>query len=109
MPRPSAVSLLRCCGYGTGVYSVKISAYRKSVARFTFEGLPTAYRFSLMIPQSDTERVLDEFLNSLGLRVEGTIELTRFTAYNDKVVSTPGESSPETRAEDESTIHYARG
>src|SRR5260370_22474120 len=41
-----------------------------------------------MITQSDTERVIDELLNSLGSKVEGTVELTRFTAYNDKVVST---------------------
>jgi 2-polyprenyl-6-methoxyphenol hydroxylase-like FAD-dependent oxidoreductase len=41
-----------------------------------------------MIPQSDTERVLDEFLNSLGVKVERTVELTEFTTSDDKVVST---------------------
>lgn len=41
-----------------------------------------------MIPQSDTERVLDKFLNSLGVKVERTVELTQFTASDDKVVST---------------------
>jgi 2-polyprenyl-6-methoxyphenol hydroxylase-like FAD-dependent oxidoreductase len=41
-----------------------------------------------MIPQSDTERVLDEFLNSLGVKVERTVELTQFTASDDTVVST---------------------
>jgi 2-polyprenyl-6-methoxyphenol hydroxylase-like FAD-dependent oxidoreductase len=73
---------------GYKVNLVNISADRKSIARFTLEGLPTAYPYGLMIPQSDTERVLDEFLNSLGVKVERTIELTRFTASNDKVVST---------------------
>jgi 2-polyprenyl-6-methoxyphenol hydroxylase-like FAD-dependent oxidoreductase len=73
---------------GYKVNSVNISADGKSIARFTLEGLPTAYPYGLMIPQSDTERVLDEFLNSLGVKVERTLELTRFTASDDKVVST---------------------
>src|SRR5260370_10179071 len=41
-----------------------------------------------MIPQADTERVLDEFMNRLGVKIERTVELTRFIASNDKVVST---------------------
>jgi 2-polyprenyl-6-methoxyphenol hydroxylase-like FAD-dependent oxidoreductase len=57
-------------------------------AHFTLEGLQTAYPYGLMIPQSDTERILDGFMNGLGVKVERTIELTRFTASNDKVVST---------------------
>jgi 2-polyprenyl-6-methoxyphenol hydroxylase-like FAD-dependent oxidoreductase len=73
---------------GTGVYSVNISADGKSIAHFTLEGLPTAYPYGLMIPQSDTERVLDQFLNSLRVKVERTVELTQFTAFDDKVVST---------------------
>ena len=32
--------------------------------------------------------LLDEFLNGLGLKIERPIELTRFTASDDKVVST---------------------
>jgi 2-polyprenyl-6-methoxyphenol hydroxylase-like FAD-dependent oxidoreductase len=72
---------------GYKVNSINISADGKSIARFTLDGLPTAYPYGLMIPQSDTERILDEFLNSLGLKVERTIELTRFTPSDDKVVS----------------------
>jgi 2-polyprenyl-6-methoxyphenol hydroxylase-like FAD-dependent oxidoreductase len=73
---------------GYKVSSLNISANGKSIAHVSLEGLPTPYPYGLMIPQSDTERVLDEFLNSLGLKVERTVELTRFTASNDKVVST---------------------
>ena len=73
---------------GYKVNSVNISADGKSIARFTLEGLPTAYPYGLMIPQSDTERLLDEFLNSLGVKVERMVELTQFTASDDKVVST---------------------
>jgi 2-polyprenyl-6-methoxyphenol hydroxylase-like FAD-dependent oxidoreductase len=70
---------------GYKVSSLNISANGKSIARVSLEGLPTLYGYGLMIPQSDTERVLDEFLNGLGLKIERTIELTRFTASDDKV------------------------
>jgi 2-polyprenyl-6-methoxyphenol hydroxylase-like FAD-dependent oxidoreductase len=73
---------------GYKVSSLNISANGKSIAHVSLEGLPTPFNYGLMIPQSDTERVLDEFLNSLGVKVERTIELTRFTASDDKVVST---------------------
>src|SRR6266852_5381753 len=73
---------------GYKVNSLNISADGKSIARVTLEGLATAYPYGLMIPQSDTERVLDEFLNSIGVKVERTVELTQFTASDDKVVST---------------------
>jgi 2-polyprenyl-6-methoxyphenol hydroxylase-like FAD-dependent oxidoreductase len=73
---------------GYKAYSINISAKGKSIAHFTLEGLATAYPYGLMISQSDTERILDEFLNSLGIKVERTVELTRFTASDDKVVST---------------------
>jgi 2-polyprenyl-6-methoxyphenol hydroxylase-like FAD-dependent oxidoreductase len=73
---------------GYKVDSVNISAEGKSIARFSLAGLPTPYPYSLMIPQADTERVLDEFMNSLGVKIERTVELIQFTASNDKVVST---------------------
>ncbi len=73
---------------GYKVSSLNISAAGKSIAHFTFEGLSTPYPYGLMIPQSDTERVLDEFLNSPGVKVERSVELTQFTASDDKVVST---------------------
>jgi 2-polyprenyl-6-methoxyphenol hydroxylase-like FAD-dependent oxidoreductase len=73
---------------GYKVSSLNISVNGKSIAHVSLEGLPTPYSYGLMIPQSDTERVLDEFLNSLGVKVERTVELTRFTASDDSVVST---------------------
>jgi len=73
---------------GYKVSSINILANGKSIAHFTLDGLPTPYSYCLMVPQSDTERVLDEFLNSLGIKVERTVELTKFTASDDKVAST---------------------
>jgi 2-polyprenyl-6-methoxyphenol hydroxylase-like FAD-dependent oxidoreductase len=54
---------------GYKVSSVNISADKKPIAHFTLEGVETAYPYALMIPQSDTERILDEFLNTLGVKV----------------------------------------
>jgi hypothetical protein len=82
------IAAITCLSWLAHRFGCCMSADRKSIARFTLEGLRTAYPYGLMIPQSHTERVLDEFLNSLGVKVERTIELTRFTASNDKVVST---------------------
>src|SRR5271156_672767 len=73
---------------GYKVNSVNISGDGKSIAHLNLAGLPTAYPYGLMLPQSDTERVLDAFLNSLGVKVERTVELTRFTASDEKVEST---------------------
>jgi 2-polyprenyl-6-methoxyphenol hydroxylase-like FAD-dependent oxidoreductase len=42
----------------------------------------------LMLPQSETERLLDEHLNSIGVQVERSVELIRFAASADQVVST---------------------
>jgi 2-polyprenyl-6-methoxyphenol hydroxylase-like FAD-dependent oxidoreductase len=73
---------------GYKVTSVNISANKKPIAHFTLDGVDTAYPFALLIPQSDTERVLDEFLNTLGVKVERAVELTSFTASSASVVST---------------------
>jgi 2-polyprenyl-6-methoxyphenol hydroxylase-like FAD-dependent oxidoreductase len=90
-----SLELLARAGCSTGlvdagykVSSLNVSANGKSIAQVALDGLPTPYPYGLMIPQSDTERVLDDFLKNLGLKIERTVELTRFTAYNDKVVST---------------------
>jgi 2-polyprenyl-6-methoxyphenol hydroxylase-like FAD-dependent oxidoreductase len=73
---------------GYKVSSVNISADKKPIADFSLEGVETTYPYALMIPQSDTERVLDEFLNTLGVRVERAVELTQFAASPTSVVST---------------------
>jgi 2-polyprenyl-6-methoxyphenol hydroxylase-like FAD-dependent oxidoreductase len=71
---------------GYKVDSVNISADKKLVAHLSLEGLETKYPYGLMLPQSDTERVLEEFLNGLGVKVEREVELTSFTASSAKVV-----------------------
>src|SRR5580704_13013037 len=65
----------------TGLKSTaaNISAGTEPIARITFENDDTPSPFALMIAQSETERLLEEFLDKLGVRVERTVELTTFT------------------------------
>ena len=73
---------------GYKVDSVNISADKQSIAHLNLEGMdPDAYPYGLMIPQSETERVLDQFLNRFGVKVERQVELIRFTDSGDKIVS----------------------
>lgn len=73
---------------GYQVTSVNIVANGKRVAHFTLDQISTPYPYGLMLPQSETERVLDEFLNSLGVKVERPVEMTHFVTSPDKVAST---------------------
>ncbi len=73
---------------GYKISSLNISAGKKPIAHLTLDGLASKYPFALMIPQSETERVLDEFLNTLGVKVERSVELANFTESAGKVVST---------------------
>jgi 2-polyprenyl-6-methoxyphenol hydroxylase-like FAD-dependent oxidoreductase len=73
---------------GYKVTSVNIVADKEQIAHLSLEGTETAYPFALMLPQSETERVLDEFLNSLGIQVERSMELTQFADSAEKVVCT---------------------
>src|SRR5271155_63252 len=74
----------------TGMKSsaANILAGHEQIARLTFDSAATPYPFALMIPQSETERLLEEFLNSLGVQVERTVELTGFTISAPHLTST---------------------
>jgi 2-polyprenyl-6-methoxyphenol hydroxylase-like FAD-dependent oxidoreductase len=48
------------------------------VGRVSMDSVETPYPYALMLPQSDTERLLDERLQSLGVSVERQVELIDF-------------------------------
>jgi len=48
----------------------------KLMGRVTMDAIPSPYPFGLMLPQSDTERLLEERLEAFGVRVERQVELT---------------------------------
>ena len=68
--------------------AANIFSGRERIARVRFADLPSRFRFLLLIPQSETERLLDEHLASLGMRVERSTELTGIAPSADGVACT---------------------
>ena len=60
----------------------------KPLANVSFEGIESKYPFVIMLAQSDTERILNQHLNSLGIEVEREIELSGITQHQYSVTAT---------------------
>lgn len=73
---------------GHKVDGANILAGTKLIAHASIATVESPYRYALMLPQSDTERLLDEHLNSLGVRVEREVELATFVESEGHVVAT---------------------
>jgi 2-polyprenyl-6-methoxyphenol hydroxylase-like FAD-dependent oxidoreductase len=61
---------------GFKVHAARILAGEKQIGRVTLDAVDTHYPFALMLPQSETERLLEERLNAMGVRVEREVEAT---------------------------------
>ena len=70
---------------GTGA---QISTGKEIIARMSLDSIDSRYPFALMIPQSETERVLEEQLAARGIAVDRQVELTSFAEKGDKVEAT---------------------
>jgi 2-polyprenyl-6-methoxyphenol hydroxylase-like FAD-dependent oxidoreductase len=68
--------------------AVNVVAGDKLIGHVSMATVDTPYPFGLMIPQADTERLLDAYLGELGVTVERGIEVTDFTQRPDGVVAT---------------------
>ncbi len=75
-------------GAGQRMTAGNVFSDRKQIAHLDFSGVDSPYAYGLMLPQSETERVLEEHLNGLGVKVEREVELTAFTAAVDGVTAT---------------------
>ncbi|HTQ97678.1 MAG TPA: FAD-dependent monooxygenase, partial [Candidatus Acidoferrum sp.] len=75
---------------GLKVPRAAVVGNQKPIGHVELSGLPTPYPFALMIPQSDTERLLEEYLATFGVIVERSTELKNFhpSAIGDSVTST---------------------
>ena len=60
-------------------------AGKERLARLDFESVASPFRFALALPQSETERLLEERLRALGLSVDRQTELLDFTQGEDIV------------------------
>ena len=57
------------------------------IAQPTFDKIASVYNFALMIPQSETERLLTAHLGSFGVAIERQVELLGFEATGDSVAA----------------------
>ena len=65
--------------------AVNFIAGDKVIGRINMEGVQSPYPFGLMLPQSETERLLEERLRGLGVAVERRVELIAFKSNADGV------------------------
>jgi 2-polyprenyl-6-methoxyphenol hydroxylase-like FAD-dependent oxidoreductase len=70
---------------GFKALAVNFIAGDKAIGRVSMGGVQTPYPFGLMLPQSETERLLEERLRDLGVAVERRVELTTFKSNTDGV------------------------
>lgn len=70
------------------------------LADIRFDGLDHRYNFLVSLPQSETERILEEDLQALGVDVERRTTLTAFSPGDDGV-----DVTLQTEGSDETTLH----
>jgi 2-polyprenyl-6-methoxyphenol hydroxylase-like FAD-dependent oxidoreductase len=73
---------------GMKIESVNILTGKKQIARADLTSIDSAYKFALMIPQSETERLLEEHLATHGVKVERRTELKSFSPHDPSVTCT---------------------
>jgi 2-polyprenyl-6-methoxyphenol hydroxylase-like FAD-dependent oxidoreductase len=73
---------------GIPALAASIFSGHERVARIPLNEVESPYKFALMIPQSETERVLEELVGRMGARVERSTQLTKFSATADGVTAT---------------------
>lgn len=69
-------------------HGARISNGRHLIGEVGFDQIDSPYPYALMIPQSETERLLETRLEELGGRVEREVELLRFDAHAYGVTAT---------------------
>jgi 2-polyprenyl-6-methoxyphenol hydroxylase-like FAD-dependent oxidoreductase len=73
---------------GLPALSASIFSGRERLAKLPLNEVDSAYKFALMIPQSETERVLEGLVGRMGARVERSTELKTFSANADGATAT---------------------
>lgn len=73
---------------GNKVDAANIVAGNNLIARVSLAEAKSPYPYALMLPQSDTERLLEDHLNRLGVHIERQVELIQFSAGENGVETT---------------------
>ena len=82
---------------GNRVNAANIIAGSRTVGHIGFDGVNSPFAYALMLPQSETERLLEAHLAELGVTVERQVELAGFTATATGITATL--RGPEAREE----------
>jgi 2-polyprenyl-6-methoxyphenol hydroxylase-like FAD-dependent oxidoreductase len=72
---------------GIKMRGASIIAGGHQIAHISLTALQTPHPYGLMLPQSETERLMEQHLNATGVQVERQVELTRFTPGTDSVTA----------------------
>lgn len=72
---------------GMKIPRVRITSGKEEIAAVDVTGVETPHPYALMLPQSETERLLQEHLDSIGIAVERSVELLSFVASESGVSS----------------------
>jgi 2-polyprenyl-6-methoxyphenol hydroxylase-like FAD-dependent oxidoreductase len=70
---------------GQKLHAVRLSNESRKLAEIDFAKVESPYPFAISLPQSRTERLLEARLESLGAKVERSMELTAFEQRGDSV------------------------
>jgi 2-polyprenyl-6-methoxyphenol hydroxylase-like FAD-dependent oxidoreductase len=73
---------------GFAAHGAQISTGKEIVAQVTLDSIDSRFPYALMIPQSETERVLEERLAEHGVAVERSVELASFAEKGAAVEAT---------------------
>jgi len=69
-------------------HGAQISTGKEIIATVTLDSVDSRFPYALMIPQSETERILEERLAAHGVAVERSVELSAFTDKGSAVEAT---------------------
>jgi 2-polyprenyl-6-methoxyphenol hydroxylase-like FAD-dependent oxidoreductase len=78
---------------GNKVDAANIVAANKLIARVSLAEVRSSYAYALMLPQSETERLLEDHLNRQGVHIERQVELVQFSP-GDKGIDATLRSAP---------------
>jgi 2-polyprenyl-6-methoxyphenol hydroxylase-like FAD-dependent oxidoreductase len=70
---------------GRRLTNVKIRSEGKVILSFALDQIPSRYGFLLFLPQSETEAILNEYMESFGLKTERRTSLVSFTQQPGEV------------------------
>lgn len=68
--------------------AINLYADGKHLSKLSLKHIDSIYPFILMLPQSETEKLLEEYLNESNQNIERSIELINVTCNSDIVTST---------------------